>query len=225
MLSLNSIFSNSLSFNRFNTRWGLDINTLQNSSKALLIYGQESRLVREQALKGRFSLVKSLWVDWSLRSGVNLLAVSNPKFGNRNYHLRTYAVEPRLNFTRGTNFRLVTGYRYTDKRNQQNEMEIYTAHSSNTEVKYNILQSSSILFKFTYTGINFYTRKNAPVNTNSTVSYIMLDGLLPGKNYLWNLDLTKRLSNNLEMNIQYEGRKPGSAKTVHIGRASLRALL
>lgn len=225
LLSLNSIFSSSLSFNRFNTQWGIDANSIQNSSKALLIYGQESRLVKEQTVKGRFALVKSVWIDVSLKSGTNSLAVSNPKFGNRNYRLRIYSVEPRLNITSGTNFRLVTGYKYTDKRNTQNEMEIYTSHSSGTEAKYNILQSSSVLLKFTYTDIRFYARKNAPVNTNSTVSYIMLDGLLPGKNFLWNLDLTKRISSNLEMNIQYEGRKPGSARTVHIGRASLRALL
>jgi hypothetical protein len=52
----------------------------------------------------------------------------------------------------------------------------------------------------------------------------MLDGLLPGSNYLWSIDLTKRLLNSLELNFAYEGRKPGDARTVHIGRASIRAL-
>ena len=225
LIFLNSIFSNTLSFNRFNTRWGVDVNNIVNNSKALLIYGQESRLLKEQTLKGRFTIVKSVWFDVNLKSGVNSLAVSNPKFGNRNYLLHIYSAEPRFNFTRGTNFRLVTGYRYTNKENQQNDREIYTSHSVNTEIKYNILQSSSILVRFTYTGIRYYREDKQAVNTNSTVSYIMLDGLLPGKNFLWNLNLTKRLSNNLEMNIEYEGRQPGSSKTVHIGRASLRALL
>ena len=44
----------------------------------------------------------------------------------------------------------------------------------------------------------------------------MLDALLPGKNLLWNIDLTKRLGNNLELNFQYEGRKPGETKTIAI---------
>ena len=51
-----------------------------------------------------------------------------------------------------------------------------------------------------------------PTAATTTVSYIMLDGLLPGKNYLWSLSLTKRLLNNLEVNFQYDGRKPGTCK-------------
>ena len=52
----------------------------------------------------------------------------------------------------------------------------------------------------------------------------MLDALLPGKNFIWNLDLTRRLANNMEINFTYEGRKPGESKAIHTGRASVRAL-
>ena len=59
---------------------------------------------------------------------------------------------------------------------------------------------------------------------NPSVEYIILDALRPGSNYLWSFDFTKRLLNNVEINFQYEGRRPADSKTVHIGRASIRAL-
>src|SRR5690606_37411344 len=115
--------------------------------------------------------------------------------------------------------------RLVDKTNRTGDKEKYLSHSINSELKYNILQNSSLQAGFTYTDISFSAGKDGAVNTNSTVSYIMLDGLLPGKNYLWNIELSKRLTNNLELTLQYEGRKPGNARVVNIGRAAIRALL
>ena len=92
------------------------------------------------------------------------------------------------------------------------------SHSINLESKYNILQNSSVSGKFTLNSIRY----DYPAST--TVSYIMLDGLLPGKNYLWNLSFSKRLMNNLELSFTYDGRKAGTARTVHLGRAGITAL-
>jgi hypothetical protein len=92
-------------------------------------------------------------------------------------------------------------------------------HTLSADAKYNVVQSSVLTAKVTYTNIDF----NGP--TNSTVAYIMLDALQPGRNLLWTADFTKRLGNALELSFQYEGRQAGTTKTVHIGRASLRAIL
>ena len=85
--------------------------------------------------------------------------------------------------------------------------------------KYNIVQTTSLQAKFTMNDIRYNG------TTNTTVSYILLDGLLPGKNYIWGLDLTRKLGSFLELNITYEGRKPGEGPVIHTGRASLRAIL
>jgi hypothetical protein len=116
------------------------------------------------------------------------------------------------------------GYKISDKNNVQGSQERSKSNSLNTDVKYNILQSTSIMAKFTYTDITFTSLDSIP-NVNAASSYIILEGLQPGKNFLWTLDLTKRLSNNLEFSMQYEGRKPGTSRVVHIGRASIRAML
>ena len=220
LISLNSVYVNSLSFNRFSTRWGIDLTNSRNSGKSLLTYGLESRSLNEWSSRARVNISKSVQVDLTGKTGVNQLRTANAKFENRNYNINQLSLEPRVSFTRGTSMRLAAGYKYSNKKNQSGDKETYSSNAINTEVKYNILQSGSILGKFTYSNISF-----APIaNANSTVGYNMLDGLLPGKNFLWNIELTKRLANNLEINIQYEGRKPGEARVVHIGRASVRAL-
>jgi hypothetical protein len=224
LITLNSTFINTFSFNRFSSRWGFDINNARNGSKSLLTYGYESRNLYEWSVRARYNITKWILVDVTGKKGVNELSTSSIKFDNRNYYIRQQSAEPRLSFTGGPNFRVIVGYRYGEKNNTLGSQEKATSNAMNTEVKYNILESTSLLGKFTYNNISFTSLEATP-NPNSTSSYIILDGLQPGKNYLWNLDVSKRLSKNLEMNIQYEGRKPGTSRVVHIGRASVRALL
>lgn len=217
LITLGTVFLNTFSFNRFSSKWGFDISNLRNSGKNLLTYGYESRKINDWTMKFRWNLSRAFTIDINSKRGFN--ALYTPSFANRNYELDIYNIEPRLVFIQGTKFRLVTGYKFDNKRNKPAYGgEKSTSNSINIETKYNVLQNSSIAGKFTFSNIDY----KAPANT--TVSYIMLDGLLPGSNYLWSLDLTKRLLNNLELNFVYEGRKPGNARIVHIGRVSARAL-
>ena len=85
--------------------------------------------------------------------------------------------------------------------------------------KINAVNNASLSGTITCSNITF----NGVANTS--ISYIMLNGLSAGKNYLWNIEFTKRLINNLEINVGYEGRKPGDTKVIHTGRATIRALL
>ena len=217
LVTLNTSLLNTLSFNRFSSKWGIDFSNLRVNGKSLLTYGYESRKLNDWLVKWRWNISRSFLLTLNGKKGAN--ALITPQFANRNYQLSVYSVEPLVTYIKGTSFRLAAGYRFDDKKNR----EIYggeksVSHSVNIESKYNILQSGSLNGKFTFNNIDY----NKVANT--TVSYIMLDGLLPGKNYLWSLGFSKRLVNNLELNFQYDGRKAGTSKTVHIGRMGITAL-
>ncbi|MDP4249645.1 MAG: hypothetical protein Q8918_05980 [Bacteroidota bacterium] len=220
LITRSSVLVNSFSVNKLNPKWGFDISNNQNSSKALLTYGYQTQSIKEWNLRTRWNLSRSFLFTSMWKKGTNYLLTNSTNFDNSNYSVNQYSVEPDISYTQRANLRITLGYKYSAKKNEEvYGGESYYSGALNTDAKYNIVQSTSLQAKFTYSNIH-YTGA-----TNSTVSYIMLDALLPGKNYLWNLDLTKKLGNNLELSIQYEGRKPGEGHTIHTGRASLRAIL
>ena len=217
LVIMHNTLLNTLSFNRFSSKWGFDLSNLRNNGKSLLTYGYESRKLNEWQLKSRWNISKSIAFTMQAKRGMN--GLFTPQFANRNYQLTINSIEPALVYIRGTSLRLIGGYRFDQKKNRPlfgNERS--TSNSFNLEGKYNLLQSASLTAKFTMNNIDY----NAVANT--TVSYIMLDGLLPGKNYLWSMGFSKRLMNNLELNFQYDGRKAGVTRTIHIGRAGITAL-
>ncbi|MBC7889255.1 MAG: hypothetical protein H7Z13_15365 [Ferruginibacter sp.] len=221
LLTLNSFLTNTIFFNRTSTSWGMDITHGLTNGKSLMTYGVESRKVRNLIFKARWNLNRRFTTNLTLRSIINELGT--PKFDNRNYLVQQKIAEPSLSYINGTNIRVTVAYNFNEKKNTIGFLEKSVNNMISTEIKYNVLSSSTINARFSYNAIKFnYATGGSP---NSTVGYILLDGLLPGNNYLWTLEYTKRLAGNIEMTIQYDGRKPGTARTVHIGRASIRAIL
>ena len=217
LITLSTSILNTLAFNRFSSKWGIDLTNFRNTGKSLLTYGYESRKINDWTAKWRWNINRKLALTMSSRMGIN--ALYTPSFANRNYELSLFNAEPTLIFIRGTKFNIKTAYKFDRKKNKPAYGgEKSTSHSINLESRYNILQRSSVTAKFTVNNISY----NAVANT--TVSYIMLDGLLPGSNYLWTIGFNKRLVNNLELTFNYDGRKSGAARTVHIGRAGVTAL-
>ncbi len=220
LLTLNSFLSNTVFFNRTSPQWGMDITHVLSNGKALLTYGVESRRQRNLSFKTRLNISRSISTNLTLRSIINDLFT--PTFSNRNYQLVQKVAEPSISYISGTKLRLTLAYNYSKKKNTTGFLEQSVNNTVSTELKYNVVSSSTINARFSLNSIQFkYADGGSP---NSTVGYILLDGLLPGKNYLWNLEFTKRLSGNIEMSLQYDGRKPGEARTVHIGRATVRAI-
>lgn len=216
LISLSSVLTNTLFFNRSSTVWGVDFTHIENVGRSILTYGLETRTVRDLSARIRWNLSKTFSTNVLVKTINNQL--ETPKFGNRNYNLKQFVTEPSVSYQSGTKYRFSLNYKLEDKTNTEGQKEKATVHSIITEMRYSVLSSSTINGKFQFSNINFTGA------TNTTVAFIMLDALLPGKNFLWNIDFTRRLSNNMEINFTYEGRKPGEAKAIHTGRAGVRAL-
>jgi hypothetical protein len=221
LLSFNSFLSNTLFFNRVSTVWGFDLSHVVNNGKALLTYGVESRRQRNLTLKARWNISRHITANITGRSLLNVL--STPQFLNRNYTIDQRGYEPALSYIRGTRFRGTLGYNYLYRKNREGFREQNLSHILSADVRYNTLNSTSINARFSYNDIRFTFDPGG--SSNSAVGYIMLDGLLPGKNYLWNLEFTRRLTGNIELSVQYDGRKPAESRVIHIGRATVRAIL
>ena len=215
LITFDQVQSHSASFNKFSQIWGMDLNFLQSSNRAFLSYGYETRRLRDLSLKIRSNWLKMFTVDLIGRLNRNIL--ETPNFGNRNFNIHSRSIEPRITFTKGTTLRLQSSYKWDKKQNKGPENALI--NSLNLEGKYNLVANTSITSRITFSNIQFNGI------ASSSLGYVMLDGLQPGKNFLWTLDLTKRISSFIEMSVQYEGRRSGSSGLVNIGRAQIRAIL
>jgi len=215
LVTLDRVLTNTFSYDRSSQRWGVDLNNIRTSGRAFLSYGYETREWDDWNLKARWTHARTWTLNLILRRITNEL--STPLFSNRNYRVLSRSVEPRLTWTKGTAMRAQAGYVHARRANLSGS-ESAVSNALQTEVKYNVLSSTSVGARLTHDRIRFDGK------ANTAVGYLMLDGLMPGRNWLWTVDLVQRLSPALELSVQYEGRRAGTSGVVHLGRAQVRAL-
>jgi hypothetical protein len=68
-----------------------------------------------------------------------------------------------------------------------------------------------------------YVNNRFSGNANSAVGFQMLEGLQAGKNLVWQVMLQKNITNFLDINVNYQGRKSEDIRAIHTGNVQLRA--
>jgi hypothetical protein len=139
----------------------------------------------------------------------------------KNFRIEGYTVTPELSYQPNTNIRFTGNYAYSQKENKlttEGLQESGVFHELGLETRL------SQVSKRTVTGAVRYIRIGYTGDENSAVGYEILNTLRPGNNTTWSLQVQQRLSNGLNISLNYDGRKPDKIRAVHTGRAQVSVL-
>jgi len=144
-------------------------------------------------------------------------SLTSENYASRNFEVLGYQINPKVSYLFNKNASWDVFYEYQNKENQIGTLDKLLQSRFGTSFSY---ASDK---RFTINGeISFYQNQFTG-DANSPVAFQMLEGLQPGKNSTWRLLLQKNLTEFLDINLNYQGRKSETSQTIHTGNVQLRA--
>ena len=207
---------NSLFFNRSSSKYSVELVTQLFANKNLLINGTDFISTNKDQIKFRWNINKSFMVNSQLSKEIK--KNSSTYMTNRNYDIENKEINNRISFQPNTLFRVALNGRYSEKRNSIeygsekafiNDIGIELRRSKRDK---GLLNGELHLVNINYNG-----------ESSSTIGFEMLEGLQLGKNITWKLGFQKNMSNNIQISINYNGRKSEENKAIHTGSMQMRA--
>ncbi len=215
-LGLSFNFRNNLYFNRNLQKYSLIYTYGSSTNKQQFGIGSQenSSLIQQLELVHKLSDYWLINIKTSLAE--NKLETEN--FTNRNYNLTIKEVIPKLSFLYNKDHKLSLFYQFKQKENFLADFEELKQQKLGLEYFFISKKRNQISADFTLFLNDFNGNENTPV------SYQMLEGLTPGKNYTWNLLLNQKINATLNLNLSYLGRKSEESSTIHTGMIQLKAI-
>ncbi len=216
LMSLSSNFRNTFYFNRGHSKYGIDYSFIKNNNKILMMNGYQGRSRTEHQIKIRWNISKMFLVQLEVEKGENVFL--SDYFSDKNYNINSDNADLKLTYQPNRVFRISLPFGIERKNNKVE----YGGQESETmdiglQTKYNILSKGSWTASIKYLQVKYSEE------VTGSISFEMLQGYLPGSNYIWTINYQRNLLNNLQLNIMYNGRKSESSSVVHIGSVQLRA--
>ena len=214
LVSMTSSIRNNFSFNKFNPKFNVEYIFQSNSSKVLLASGYDSRKFLTNNLQISSQLSQTLRLQ-------NNISLGNKEylsefFSNKDYNINLISNNSSIIFQPNVNNRININYIYQIKDNITGD-ERLAGHNIGIEYRMSSINKGTFNIQTNYVFFGF------DGETNSSVAYEMLEGLMPGSNFTWTLGFQRQLANGLQININYNGRKSKDAMAVHTGGIQLRA--
>ncbi|MGI4874928.1 MAG: hypothetical protein ACRYFX_27555 [Janthinobacterium lividum] len=224
LLAFTQLLRNTIYFNRASPVFGAELTVQQSQQKTLLVQGYDLRNLNTQSLLLRRTLAQSfvgrVTVARDIREAQTDYAVPLTQSA-RNYQLLSYIAQPEVSYQPSPALRLTGTLQHTTK------ADTYAERTTDTHATFDDLGLESRISqvgKRTFTAATHYTRVDFTGDVASVVGLEVLQALRPGANFTLNLSLEQRLSNGLNINLNYDARKASGSDVVHTGRMQVAVL-
>ncbi|MBL0101687.1 MAG: hypothetical protein IPP49_18000 [Saprospiraceae bacterium] len=215
LVAYSALGANTLFFNRGNVKFDLQVGNRNNQSRIVQVSGGEDRGLKDLFFRSRWNIKNKADIFIILEKSEK--SYVSEAFGDRNLMIEIYRLKPELSMRPTPNTRINLKYAYQDKKQKILSGDVAFANEFSSEFTIRKASKYSLDLTLSYVNIRFSGVANSPIE------YDMLEGLKNGKNFLWNIIYTKRLAKNIDLTINYEGRKTGISPLVNVGRAQVKA--
>ncbi|HBG70804.1 MAG: hypothetical protein A2W93_00925 [Bacteroidetes bacterium GWF2_43_63] len=213
LVTQNATWRNVLTFKANDSRFSINWINTSNRARGLFTNGIEDRQGQQDEIKISKSFVNSWVTELSAISGVR--DFTSEYFTSNNYSIEETGIKPSLSWQPGTTFRWTMLFQYSEKNNVLS-VEKAIVRKAGTELKFSKSGKGLAMLQFNMLQISYGGE------TNSSLGYIMLEGLQPGRNFTWGLSIQRTLGSNMQLNFIYDGRASEGNPVVHTGNVQVR---
>lgn len=215
LLGLSSAFRNSLFYNRGKQEHSVTYTYLNNKARNLLSVGLQESSNESHQLQ-YIHLYKKSWL-FNLSGRTLFTTLTSENFTQKNYRISGFQGLPKISYVFSKNASWDVFYEFQQKQNSIGVLEMLEQHRLGTSFTFSGEKSVTLNGEFSmyqnrFTGDAF-----------SPAAFQMLEGLLPGENFTWRILLQKNLTEYLDVNLNYQGRKSPASQAIHTGSVQLRA--
>jgi len=216
LISSNYSLRNTLFLFRTSSKINAQYEFNKSLTKSILATGFDGRSIVFHSMLLRWNIVPSLSIKTEGQWGIKGSRVDYTSGRNYDINYRQGSVE--VSYQPTTSFRVYSAFKLVQKvNNPLYGMASLEAKDLSVGVKYNTTQKGSIQGDIKYLNLKYQGA------SQGAVAFEMLESLQPGSNYTWTLLWQRNLGKNLQLNLQYSGRKPANRNVIHNGGMELRA--
>jgi len=213
LVTQNATWRNVLTYKTSDSRFAINWINTANRARGLFTNGIEDRQAKQNEIKISKSFFKSWVTELSATSG--LRDFTSEYFTSNNYSIKETGTKPSLSWQPGTTFRWTMLFQYAEKDNELS-FEKAIVRKAGTELKFSKSGKGLAMLQFNMLQISYGGEPN------SSLGYIMLEGLQPGRNFTWGFSIQRTLGSNMQLNFIYDGRSSEGNPVVHTGNVQVR---